>query len=184
MNRPPLLWLLLTLFAPAGAAQDDWKEFTPPDGSFTVLVPGKPMEFKKSIKTPGGTVDVFLFEVLVTPGDGKFVAGYSEFPEASIKPGTEDKRLDNARDGALASTKGMLVRQKLLLLNHCPGRELLIKIDAKTVALVRLYAVKNRLYQLVVLGSEELVASPQAERFLTSLKLVRERAVARRVPDC
>jgi hypothetical protein len=167
------LLLLLTIVAASSAAQLAWQDFAPKDGSFTVLLPGKPTEHKKSIKQDSGMVEVLLFEVAVPPGDSKFVVGYSEFPEASIKPGTEDKRLDNAQGGAVASVKGKLVRQKILLLDTYPGRELLIKIDGKSMVMMRLYAVKNRLYQLVVVGSEELVTGRDAEKFLMSFKLAR-----------
>jgi hypothetical protein len=167
-----LLVVLLTLAIPSAGAQLEWKEFAPKDGSFTVLFPGTPTEHKKTIMPPGGAVEVLLFEVAVSDG-GKFVVGYSEFPAASIKPGTEDKRLDNARDGAVASIKGTLVRQKNLLLGKYPGRELLIKMDGKTMVVMRLYAVKNRLYQLGAIGSEGVVTSRDAEKFLTSFQLAR-----------
>jgi hypothetical protein len=163
---------LLLLTCPSWA-QAEWKPFTPQDGSFTVLFPAAPTEHKKSIKVADGTVEAVLFEVLVPASDGKFLVGYSEFPEASIKPGTEDKRLDNARDGAVAATKGTLMGQKILLLDGYPGRELDIKIDAKTKVKVRLYAVKNRLYQLVVLGNDDLVGSKESEKFLASFKLLK-----------
>lgn len=166
------------------AAQAEWKAFSPADGSFSVRLPAAPTEFKKSVKVAGGTGEVMLFEVTLPQDAGKLVVGYTEFPAGAIKPGTADKRLDNARDGALASTKGTMARQKILLLGNCPGREVLIKIDAKTFARVRLYAVRNRLYQMVALGSEEWVASKEAEMFLGSLAIARERAVARRWPDC
>jgi hypothetical protein len=174
-----LLILLLIPTAPA-----EWKEFTPTDGSFTIQFPGTPTEFKKSVKLSSGTAEVVLFEMALPGGDGRLAVGFTEFPEGSIKPGTEDKRLDNARDGAVASTKGTLVKQKILLLNNCPGRELLIKIDADTKAVVRLFAVKNRLYQMVVIGSGQRRALLEAAKFLASFKLVRERAVARRSQDC
>jgi hypothetical protein len=173
MNKLPCLLLLLTVVAPSSSAQLEWLEFGPKDGSFKVLLPGKPTEHKKSIKQDGNKVEVLLFEVAAGPGSGKFVVGYSEFPEASIKPGTEDKRLDNARDGAVAGVKGKLLRQEMLFVHGHPGRELLIKIDDKSMVIMRLYAVKNRLYQLVVVGSEELVTGRDAEKFLTSFKLPR-----------
>jgi hypothetical protein len=175
MNEPfRLLVVLLPAVAlPWQPAPLEWKELTPKDGSFSVFLPGTPTEHKKTVMSPSGMVEVVLFEVAVPPADGKFVAGYSEFPEASIKPGTEDKRLDNARDGAIASAKGKLVRQKNLLLDKYPGREVVIKIEGKATVLLRLFAVKNRLYQLVVVGNEELLASKEAEKFLKSFKLGR-----------
>jgi hypothetical protein len=163
----------LTLLSVSSHAQTEWKEFAPKDGSFTVLLPGPPNEFKKTVKTPDGAVEVVLFELPVSAGSAKYAIGYTEYPDTAIKPGTEDKRLDNARDGAVASTKGALVRQKILLLDNYPGRELLLRIDGKGAILMRLYAIKNRLYQLVVFGSEEFVGSKDAEKFLTSFKLAR-----------
>jgi hypothetical protein len=168
MNTP---WLFFVL-ASSLSMQTEWKEFTPKDGSFSVLLPGTPTEHKKTVMSPNGMVEVLLFEVS-GPGDSKFVIGYSEFPEGSIKPGTEDKRLDNARDGAITNAKGTLVRQKNLLLDKYPGREAVFKVEGKGLVLLRLYAVKNRLFQLVVMGNEELLASQDAEKFLKSFKLGR-----------
>jgi hypothetical protein len=173
MNPSFALLLTLALATPSGGAQLDWKEFAPKDGGFTILMPGAPTEHKKSIKLATGIVEVVVYELPIPPGDGKFVVGYSEFPEATIKPGTEDKRLDNARDGVVASVKGTLLRQKILLLDSYPGRELHIKTDGKTTVVVRLCAVNNRLYQLLVVGNEELAASPEAAKFMTSFKLAR-----------
>src|SRR5450432_3910029 len=110
---------------PAG----DWKPFSPKDGSFSILVPNAPKEHKKGVKTAAGETEVVLFELLVAPGDGKYAIGFTEYAESAIKPGTEDKRLDNARDAAKATAKGKLKREKSLLLDTFPGRELQIEID-------------------------------------------------------
>jgi hypothetical protein len=166
---PALLVCVAALGAQAPAS--DWKPFSPKDGSFIILLPDTPSEAKKSIKTASGTAEVSLFEVAVKPGDGKYVVGYSEFPESSIKPGTEDKRLDHARDGALASAKGKLKREKSLLLDNSPGRELNIEIEGKAMVVLRMYAVKNRLYEIVAAGSAEFVTSKETAKFLESFKL-------------
>jgi hypothetical protein len=166
--------LLFLSFLQAGqAAGNGWQSFGPKDGGFTVLVPAQPTEHKKQVKSSNGTVDVLLFEVPVSPGDGRLIVGVSEFPESMIVAGTEDKRLDNARDGAVASAKGKLKREKSLVLGTYPGRELYIEVEGKATVLMRLYAVKNRLYQLVVVGSADLVTSQTAEKFLVSFKLAK-----------
>src|SRR5262249_21360898 len=103
MRSLPVLVLLALPPSPGG----EWKPFSPTDGNFTVLSPGTPAERKTTAKAPTGDVDVWLYET-PAPGGGKFVAGYSEFPETSILQGAEDKRLDNARDGAVAAVKGKL----------------------------------------------------------------------------
>jgi len=169
-----LLVLLLAAASAQTPIQAEWKPFTPKDGAFTLLFPGTPTEHKKTITTPGGPLEVLYFELDWPGDDGKFLVGYSEFAASSIKAGTEDKRLDNARDGALSSTKGKLKREKSLLLDKTyPGRELVIEIEGKATVLVRLYAVKNRLYQVVVAGTVEQVTSQDAAKFLASFKLNR-----------
>src|SRR5947199_270983 len=169
-----VLVLPLSVTAAQTPIQAEWKPFAPKDGGFTTLFPGTPTEHKKTITTPGGPLEVLYYELDWPGDDGKFLVGYSEVAASSIKAGTEDKRLDNARDGALASTKGKLKREKSLLLdNTYPGRELLIEIEGKATVLLRMYAVKNRLYQVAVAGSGERVTSQDAAKFLTSFKLSR-----------
>jgi hypothetical protein len=166
--------LLLLVVIPPIAPQlsaDDWKSFSPKDGAFSVLFPGKPTEFRQSIKTAIGPAEALLYEVAVPPGDRKFMVSYSEYEQASIKPGTEDKRLNNARDGLIASVKGKLKREKSLLLDNYPGRELYIEVEGKANVLIRLYAVKNRLYEAVAAGGADFVTSKDAAKFLESFKL-------------
>jgi hypothetical protein len=164
---------LLSLFVPGQAAGTDWQALAPKDGGFSILFPGIPTESNKAIKTASGTTNVTLFELKVPPGDGRFVFGYSQLPDSSILVGTEDKHLDNARDGAVASSKGKLIREKSLLLDTHPGRELYIEVEGKAIVLMRMYAVKHRLYQVVVVGSADLVTSQSAAKFLDSFKLVK-----------
>ncbi len=165
------LCLLPVCAQPAGKVE--WKPFSPKDGAFTVQLPATPEEHKKPIATPQGMLDLIYYEAEVPGRDGKLLVGFTEFPAASIKAGSEDKRLDHARDGAVASTKGKLVREKSLLLDGYPGRELEIEIEGKARVIVRMYAVKNRLYQLVAAGNPEFVDSADAAKFLTSLKLAK-----------
>jgi hypothetical protein len=163
-------WLVLAL--PVTAYQGtEWKSFSPKDAAFSILFPGPPTEQKNPVKTPSGTIDIYLCEVVTT--EGKYVVSWSEFPADSIKPNTEDQRLNNARDAAVASAKGKLKREKALLLDKYPGRELVIEIEGKPTVLMRMYAVKNRLYQVVVVGSIDMVTSKEAAKFLDSFKLAK-----------
>src|SRR5580704_7387501 len=164
-------FLLLIAVGAFSPAQAEWKTFSPGVGTFSVQMPGTPTEFKKSVETPGGPVEVLIYELAVPATEGKFVVSYFDIPEASAKPGTEDKRLDNARDGAVASSKGKLKREKSLLLDTYPGREVTIEIEGKGLVVLRLYAVKNRLYQIMAVGPTDLVTSQDAQKFLTSFRL-------------
>jgi hypothetical protein len=140
-----------------------------------LLMPGTPAEFKKTVEAPGGAVDVLIYELPVPATEGKFVVSYFDIPEASAKAGTEDKRLDNARDGAVASSKGKLKREKSLLLDTYPGREVTIEIEGKGLVMVRLYAVRNRLYQVMAVGPSDLVTSQDAQKFLSSFRITSQK---------
>jgi hypothetical protein len=165
-------WLLAVLSAtPRGQAKLDWQSFSPSDGAFTVQVPAKPTEFKKTMQSPQGEVQVTVYESAVPGSDGKFILSVSQYPEGTLKAGTEDKHLDNARDGAVASVKGKLKREKSLLLDSYPGRELTIEIEGKSPIILRMYAVKDRLYQLAAVGPQELVTSQDAAKFFDSFKV-------------
>jgi hypothetical protein len=159
---------VLVIGAPAESLQD-WQAFSPADGAFTIQVPGKPHEFKKKIETADGPAELFIYEAPL--GTAKFVVSYSEIPKSKVIAGTEDKRLDNARDGAVKSSKGKLKEEKSLLLDKNPGRELTIEVDGKTAVVLRLYAVKNRLYQVGVFGSPDVVDPQDVQKFLTSFQL-------------
>ncbi len=165
----PTACCLLSLASPPAA----WKPFSSPAGHFTVLLPGVPLEQKQSVKTSIGTVELILFILEVKKAQGSYVVGYSELPEPAVQVGTEEKRLDNARDGAVASAKGKLKSEKRIALQGHHGRDLLIEVDGKHVIRTRFYAVKNRLYQVLAVGPADWVAARESSKFLDSFKLTK-----------
>jgi hypothetical protein len=167
--------IILLILGTLVPAQGEWKTFSPDAGHFAVQMPGTPTEFKKTVEAPGGAVEVLVYELAVPGTEGKFAVSYFDIPEASAKPGTEDKRLDNARDGAIASSKGKLKREKSLLLDTYPGREITIEIEGKGLVAVRLYVVRNRLYQVMAVGPSDLVTSQDAQKFLGSFRLASQK---------
>src|SRR5437870_7795991 len=158
-----------------GGTPAEWKTFTPKAGGFTVSFPGEPREHKQSVKTPNGSfVDVMLYVYEPKKGEGQYVVSFSEYPDSVLKAGTDEKRLENARDGAVQNVKGTLKGgTKQIKLDGFPGLELTIDTKEKTLIRTRIYAVKNRLYQTVVIGPPKMVAAKETEQFLNSFKLVK-----------
>jgi hypothetical protein len=151
-----------------GADTGDWKPFTPKEGGFSILFPGTPAQEKQESKTPAGTVTVTYF--VLEQGGITYVASYSVFPKESVNPRTQEKRLDNARNGAVASAKGKLERERKFHLHKYPAREVLIAGE-KGFVRSRIYAVENRLYQTLVMGAKKEVAGKDAAKFLESFQL-------------
>src|SRR5262245_1267850 len=123
---------MLLLLAPlpgASVTVGEWKTFTSKEGNYEVQLPGEPRENRNSVKTSVGTGIVVLAVLEVKQGEGNYVVGFSELPEAVIKSDTEEKRLDNARDGAVSSVKGKLKSEKQIKLDTHNGRELEIEVS-------------------------------------------------------
>jgi hypothetical protein len=157
-----------------GAAQDEvpasWKMVAPKDGGFSVAMPAAPMEKKQQVKTATGTLSVVM-QIADGRNDSLFVVSYSDFPEADLKKGDVDKRLDQARDGAIASARGKKRSEEPLKLKGHAGREVVIEKDGEVVVKMRIYLVKNRLYQVMVLGNGPVFASKDVAIFLDSFRL-------------
>ena len=154
---------------------EGWKTFTPRAGGFSIAFPDTPGEHKQSVKTPAGNfIDVTLYVHEPKKGEGQYVVSFSEFPDSALKAGTDEKRLENARDGAVQSVKGTLKGgTKKIMLDGFPGFDLTIETKEKTAIRTRIYAVKNRLYQTMVVGPPKMIAAKEAEQFLSSFKLAK-----------
>jgi hypothetical protein len=157
-----------------GAAQEDlpagWKMVAPKDAGFSVTMPSAPMEKKQQVKTATGTLTVIL-QIAEGRNDSHFVVSYCDFAPGDLKKGDVDKRLDQARDGAVASAGGKKRSEEAIKLGSHPGREIVIEKDGEVVVKMRIYLVKNRLYQVMVLGNGPVFASKDAATFLDSFRL-------------
>jgi hypothetical protein len=166
----------LVLFAATLCGFDqepEWTPFTSTTAGFRVLFPGTPTEQKQQTKTAAGMVEVTSFFVERKPEQATYVVTHSRLPDKAVKPGSEAKRLDNARDGAVAMTKGVLKGEKRVALRQYPGRELAIEAPDKRRVRARIYAVGNQLYQVLVLGPAAVVDSKETTRFLDSFQLTK-----------
>jgi hypothetical protein len=165
----------LTLPLLLGAAQDDlpanWKTVAPKDGGFSVAMPGAPNKAAKKIATSKGHLEVTLWSV-EGRNDTVFVVSFCDFAEAELKKGDIEKRLDQARDGAVSSSRGKLQSEKMVDLTEGkarhPGRDLVIENAGSVIARMRIYLVNRRLYQVMVLGA---APTKEAAIFLDSFRL-------------
>jgi hypothetical protein len=167
----PVLVLAL-LASAAGAAQNEWKEFTSPEGRFRVLLPGKPEVQKLAVNTALGPQDLHMHRAAGSPHS--FVVIYTDNPEAALKDRGGNQFLDDVRDGFMKSIRGKLVAEKKATVDSNPGREMLIEVPGGVNVVSRLCLVKNRMYQLVAIGPKEKSAAPEITRFFDSFKLVKQ----------
>jgi hypothetical protein len=163
--------LLLTAAARAGG--DEWKTFTWEAGKCSALLPGTPKAQKQTTKLPDGSpLDIYM--QMVDKGNRAYILSYLDSP--GLAAATDDviqKALDNGRDQAAKNLGGTVVKDMQRKLDKFPGRE--IHIDAPGLGLyrARMYVVRGRLYQIVVLGPRDVALSKESTRYLDSLKLTK-----------
>jgi hypothetical protein len=153
---------------PAGA---EWKEFISKPGAFRVLLPGIPHELRDSVKGAAVPIEVVLFLLEPRKGEGTYGVGYSVVPVSALLAADPEKRLRHARDQAVARAKGKLHSDRPIRLDGFPGREFEIEVEGKVRIRTRLFAVKKRLYQLLVTGPDDWLRSPDPSRFFDSFQL-------------
>ena len=155
-----------------------WRSFAPKDDAFTVALPFAPIEKKQQLKAPesDGMIDVSLYVcegVKVAMNEGTLVVGVSEYPPALVQGG-EEKRLKHARDGAVQNAKGKLFHERKIALAGNPGRELWIDIGEERTIHIRLFAVKQRLYQTMAIGTKDFIETKEVAAFMDSFKLKKQ----------
>ena len=148
------------------------KEFQSESGRFSILFPGLP----KEEKVPDDSGGLLQIQFLVGSEDGDLLVSYQDNPKLANATWDElSKALLVAQEKVQKSMQGKLVRSKEIALEkQYPGREYEFEIPtAAGQYRSRSYLVKGRLYQVIVVGKREFVASKDADRFMDSFKLLK-----------
>jgi len=155
----------------AGAPAATWKEFFSNEGSFSILMPGVPTEQTKRLNTKAGAIDMHLF-ILEQKNVAYFVS-HIDYQEELLQQRNDDEILDGARNGAVKNVQGKLLSEVPISLDNYPGREIRIETsDGKHTIQTRIYLVKNRLYQVMIVTPKENSFSKDVTKFLDSFKLL------------
>jgi hypothetical protein len=162
--------LTIPLLLGAGQENADARRFVSTEGNFSVVFPCTPSQDHQRVKTASGHLDVEMF-LAEGKNDVSYVVSYSDLPEAEAKKGTEAKRLNFARDGAVTKSRGKLRSEKPIELAGYPGRELIIDTDTESVLRLRIFVVERRLFQVMVVGPGANVLQRDGTFFLDSFRL-------------
>ena len=165
-----LPWIIL---AAASRADESWETFTSKEGKFSISLPGKPTEQKQQAPSALGQLDVHLFSV-EPAADRAYVVSYTDYPDGSVTKENRDRVLDATTRGVVKSLKGRLVSETRISIgkDESPGREVLIELPGKaSFYRGRVYAVKDRLFQAVLMGPEDFVQGKKADEYFASFKL-------------
>ncbi len=168
MNRRVGGVVVLVALAAAGCGGNtlEWKEVTSQDGGFKVLMPPGAAKLHAEEEPPVGKITLNTYTVKQN-GDGYFV-GWADLPAkppfdpAEFLKGVA-KRYDNSEVKA----------SKEVTFRDSPGREFELETAKGRKVLGRLYIVKNRLYELIVIGEgSQAPPSAEARKFFDSFGLI------------
>ncbi|HEY3291363.1 MAG TPA: hypothetical protein VGK87_14635 [Anaerolineae bacterium] len=161
--------------ATSSSNNDGWTNFSSDKGQFTVRMPSEPKQSTQSVDTAAGKIDVALFTAVA--GNTAYVASYSDYPEAVMAGADPLKVLEGAMNGAVTNIGGTLIDSKDVSLNDVPGKEFSangkIANQGEGSMRGRLYLVKNRLYQLIVVGLKDQLPTADVDKYLQSFKLTK-----------
>ncbi len=149
----------------------EFKPYTSPTGRYKVLFPGEVKTDTTDIKAGKDRLKLTL-EVVELKGDTVFLVSFVDATDEGVKmPASE--RLDKTRDGNKGAT-GKVVTEKDVLVGpeKYPGRDILLETPGGYIR-NRAVIAGNRLYQVMIQGTKEVVTSPSADKFIASFEITK-----------
>lgn len=151
------------------------KEFVSQNGNFSIQTPVRLVENVQSMDLQAGvSVDMHAFSGELR--DFSYLVAYSDYPQDIFAGVDPQVILAGSRDGAVTNVDGTLVSDNEITMQDYPGRQLMINGKAEQgqamVIHSRMYLVRNRLYQVMVVLPANQTLRAEAEGFLTSFKLL------------
>lgn len=169
-TRTCALFVLLATLA-GGATAQEFKLHSSPVGRYKIQFPGEVKSTTSDIKAGTETLK-FTLDTAELKGGTVFMVSYVDAPdEVAKKPA--GPRLDKVRDGN-KGTAGKVLEDKDVTVGaeKHPGRDLLIETPAGFLR-NRAVIAGNRLYQVMVQGTKEVVTSPSADKFIASFEITK-----------
>ena len=165
-----LLSLAFALLAAACTPTLDWREYRPPEGGFSVLLPQKPGQSIRELSTPAGNITMRMISSRVQTD--VMAAGFADFP---APPG--QALVDAMRDVLVGNIGGRIQSERSIDIAGGTGREFFAtgtpgRGDSAQnhIMRARLIVRDRRYYQLVWLGTRSGMAEADIDLFLGSFK--------------
>ncbi|MGJ5629316.1 hypothetical protein [Nostoc sp. CALU 1950] len=151
--KPPVAAVKPTITKPV---QPQWKLYTPPDGRFSILMPGSPNRNTQSQKTYMGEINLEIFVAEPPKQQVAYIVAYNDFPYSYGEMADPQAVLNNARDMALKTTKSNLISQRnIRSSNNHPGKEIEYINSGGKITKSRMYIAEGRLYQVMAITTKK-----------------------------
>jgi hypothetical protein len=156
-------WLVGWLMLAAGCAAP-WEHYSSPEGGFTVDMPGPPKKETHDQKTPQGVIT--FNAVVANRPHASYMAAWADVPPKLPID------LDAFLKSLVKNYQGTVQEKREVELAGRPGMEFVLKTNKPQGQVAgRVYHLKDRLYELLVVG-HEAGRPAEAEKFFETFKLV------------
>jgi hypothetical protein len=170
-------WLAAVLTAASFCQQpirtDSRIDYFHKEGGFSISFPGKPKQSDQTAKGPTGEVRVFT--ATYSDGNGNvFLVSYSDLPTEATKIDKLEALFEGVRDGAKRKDWKILEdddKKREFGPNKLPSRFFEMGKEKQRMNL-RLIVSGQRLYQITVSGSADLLTPKDIEDFIGSFKII------------
>ena len=166
-----VLGLLAAVGLVRAAQGPEFKLYASTEGRFKVLMPGAVKTETVDVAAGKDKLTLTIDSVELRAGTSFLVTFIDATEEAAKQPAAS--RIDKVRDGN-KGPDGKVVEEKEVTLGaeKHPGRDVLIEKPSGFIR-NRIVIVGRRLYQVMVLGSKEVVTSASADKFLASFEVTK-----------
>jgi hypothetical protein len=162
------LALTAALAVAACFAELDWREFTSPEGGFTVMLPSKPARESRELVLAGGKTTMHM--VSAHAPEMAFGVGYADLPAGT----TPERAVEEGRAALLKNIGGRVVAERTL--DGVTG----VEFEAEGAAegnpmrlAARVLVSGNRYYQVVLVARAARAGEVDRTMFPGSFRLVR-----------
>jgi hypothetical protein len=148
----------------------DWREFTWPQGRFSVLLPGRPAHGWREVALAGRAVRMDMVSVQIK--GLAFGVAYADLP-ADADP---MRVINESRDALIRNISGRITTEHAVEIDGARGIEFEAEgatQEARMRLAARILVGAGRFYQIVFVGREERAAAVDTALFLGSFKLVK-----------
>ena len=158
------------------ADSDEPDRYFSSEGAYAFRFPGKPKLAEQKIRIANILVDIHL-ATYATPGGTVYAVAYFDVPQAAVDKTSAEALLESAVHGAVTTGGWTVTSKKDIKLGEYPGRDVTGEVTVRGApelgyGRMRVYLVENRLYQVILLGSQSNVSPDDFEKCLDSFEIL------------
>jgi hypothetical protein len=153
---------------------DTWKSFKSEEGKFEIRAPSAMTSESDPTDTAAGDLDMHLFTAKQSAT--AFQVAYTDMPGKIVKAAGPKKLLKGGEEGAMKSMNATSTTSSEIKVEGHPGREYTTSTTVEGIELDyygRAFLVKNRLYQIQVIGPKGRVSDADRKKFVDSFQLLK-----------